>query len=497
MQKAGFIFKIMAFLACLGVSPLSMLQAQVGDTSSDARPISNIFVLNQNDTPSFWGLPIAADYYDETGKHDRAANDAMSLAGIYGYISGTSRPVSEASLPNIGYVIAEDRFDSENDGPLLTLAPNLIERLLRKWRDTPLEAALYNSEMRSAFMNVRDGTDCSVFAHGVQVDEGVSYFVFSSAVVVANSELSEKEISLCFHNKTALVFGLATNNFDGEKHAFLNSNPPDYDWLLTAYYGIYPAALQAWATCRGVLQLPTLECTQDVFASSTELLSSITRNENDWGIFFRFRSGGRDLARRISVDMRNQAIDQVDGVLLSNATNLAEFYSRSMGSYNPFGDLPQTPPTENLLLEIRNYSIKNGAILLANEEKNNGNEEFLEKFRLSDEGAESDEKKCVFLTGLEDDNGSNFSAILAHSSLSYIEKELCFRNKMSVYFQLYANGFSHDLKVPFHISNSAIFHINPLTLRGASSCIQENGDLQISCVAASIQEITSTLLSSL
>lgn len=211
--------------------------------------IRAFFLLNNNDVPAFWGNPVVSSFFDETGDHSQIFEKARAQAMFYSMASRVDTAYSENTdvPPSLAYVVADYQIDGFH------LAQPLRQIIQEKWANTPIFEALQEPETRTQANGIPDGAKCSVFVSGTQHDETTSYYVVESAIILASSNLSKREIALCFQNKTALIFGAASSNFDFDIKA-------DSDVLKGIYFSLVPTFLELGSVCRENEFATTLNC---------------------------------------------------------------------------------------------------------------------------------------------------------------------------------------------------------------------------------------------
>ena len=497
MSSAGKKFS--KFLIGVGLALSSMADAYAkGDP--DAGAFSGIFALNGNDAPSFWGKPISTVYFDETGLHSSVLENAVAFAQLYAEVSRTQIAYHGRPLkPTIGLVISDNRFDTDTQGPNLALNPALIDELLEIWGGTPLEPAFLSTEARSAFAGIQDGNDCSLFVDSIQVNGDASYFVYKSVVIVANSNMTPGEISLCFHNKIALSFGMATNNFDAEKEIHLRSSSTNIDWLQTSYFGFFPGALQAAGFCWRFSATPSLECIQDIFWSATEIMNEIAKgSEGRLETLLTKSLEDAPLAWESRVSVRFHHVEDWQVSALQAGESLVHLYSSALGIVDPFDPTPVTRDEQYLVLAVQKYEIFDNEVFFENpaaiqSELTNRLVSASGGLELDDRDFQSENCLLIMNTSEEGSHDISTSIIVANSSLSRDELELCFRNRISAYFGLYGGEPERDFELLGSIVNSVNFYFNPLLLQGIASC-RDEGEISTKCVGENIQSSLSLLL---
>ena len=502
MSNAGKKFSKFLIGVGLALSSMANVHAKGDSGEIENLPIAGAFTLNDNDIPSFWGRPISVVYYDETGLHSSVLENAVAFAELYAEVSRTQAVYHERQLdPTIGLVIADDRFDPESQGTHLSINPRLAEELLKIWGGTPLELAILNSETRSAFSGIRDGDDCSLFADGIQVNRELSYFVFSSAVIVANSNMNANEISLCFHNKIALAFGLSTNNFDAEKVVYLDLPDNDFDWLQTAYFGTYPGTLQSWGLCWKFSPNPSLDCVQEIFLRSTEVLDDIARNpDGRLTKFLESASEDEPSAWNNQVNVKFHEVEDWQVSALQGGESLVHLYSSALGTINPFDPVPTDKEEQDLILAIQEYEIVDNEVFFENP---SAIQSELENRSITENGGlklEIDDLRseiCLFVTNATSEEHTHYSIsmIIAHSSLTRDELELCFLNRISAYFGFQTGEPEQDFELSPSIISSANFYLTPILLRGVATC-RDLGEINTKCVSEDVQMTTKLILQS-
>ncbi|XAT59679.1 hypothetical protein GN278_01870 [Rhodobacteraceae bacterium Araon29] len=219
------------------------------ESAGQTQNIRSFFLLNNNDVPAFWGSPVVSTYFDATENYGQIIEKSRAFAMFYAMASRVESALSEHSdlPPTLAYVIADHQLSD------YYLAQPLRAILEQEWEDTPIFKALQEPEVRLETGGIADGTDCSVFVSGTQHDEFPAHYVLESALIVANSNLSESEISLCFQNKTVLIFGAASSNFDFDRGV-------DPDVLKGIYFSLVPTMLELGSVCRKFEFASALDC---------------------------------------------------------------------------------------------------------------------------------------------------------------------------------------------------------------------------------------------
>lgn len=273
-HKNYFIILFNIFFIILHFTASVATAQQKSDDELAPRDTNNIirkfFLIHNNDAPAFWGNPIVISHFDETGKNSNALEKARAFATFYALAARVETAYFEntSMLPTLAYVVADHKLDGAS------LAQPLKKTLEEKWKGTPLFEALQSEELRTSVKGVADGEDCSIFSTGTQKNEYPSHYVVKSALIFANSKLSEREITLCFYNKTSVVFGLTTNNFNADRKydadAGINRNI-----INSVYFSHSPTILDVSSICREIEFKSVLSCTSSSLKDRSEYLSNI------------------------------------------------------------------------------------------------------------------------------------------------------------------------------------------------------------------------------
>lgn len=244
-----FLFSVVALVLTTVGSIAEQSSDDSQENNSVNRAVRGFYLLNKNDVPAFWGNPVISTFYDATGRHTHTIERSRALATVYAMASRAeaTRAESTEAMPTLAYVVAPTQLDG------LFLAQPLKQKLEEEWENTPLFDALQEPETRVQNSGVPDGTDCLVFVSGSQNTNWPVHYILNSGIIIADTSLSEDEIYLCFQNKTAVMFGAASSNFDYDRQA-------DPDVLSGIYFSLVPTFLELGSVCRKFEFANTLGC---------------------------------------------------------------------------------------------------------------------------------------------------------------------------------------------------------------------------------------------